>query len=54
LKTVTITDPHGYFDTRMSLPSSGTVRLSWSYPSDDPLLLRGRTVSSRSVSVSVR
>ena len=54
LKTVTITDPHGYFDTRMSFPTSGTVRLSWSYPSDDPLLLPGRTVSSRSVRVSLR
>ena len=54
LKTVTITDPHGYFDTRMSFPTSGTVRLSWTYPSDDPLLLPGLTVHSRSVSVSVR
>jgi hypothetical protein len=54
LKTITITDPHGYFDTRMSFPKSGTVRLSYRYPSDDPQLLPGQTVYSRSVSVSVR
>jgi hypothetical protein len=54
LKTVTITDPHGYFDTHMSFPQSGTVRLSWTYPADDPLLLPGETVHSRSVSVTVR
>jgi hypothetical protein len=32
VKTITITDPHGYFDTHVSFPSSGTVRLTWSYP----------------------
>lgn len=54
LNTVTITDPHGYFDTHMSFPQSGTVRLSWTYPGDDPLLLPGPTVHSRFVSVTVR
>ncbi|MGI8904558.1 MAG: hypothetical protein ACR2IP_13120 [Solirubrobacteraceae bacterium] len=32
LRTVPITDPHGYFDVRMTFPSSGTVRLAWIYP----------------------
>lgn len=53
LKTVTITDAHGYFDTHMSFPDSGTVRLAWTYPEDDPLLPFGQTVYSRSVSVTV-
>jgi hypothetical protein len=29
LKTVAITNKRGYFDTRMSFPSSGQVRLAW-------------------------
>jgi hypothetical protein len=38
LQTVTVTDPHGYFDLPVRFPSSGTVRLAWTYPSGDPLL----------------
>jgi hypothetical protein len=33
-----VTDPHGYFDVRMSFPGSGTVRLAWDYPVSDHLL----------------
>jgi hypothetical protein len=47
LTTVTITDPHGYFDLPVKFPSSGAVRLAWSYPS-------GATVYSRVVDVTVR
>jgi hypothetical protein len=54
VSTVAITNPRGYFDTRVSPPSSGTVRLRWRSPSADPLLAPGRTVFSRSAHVSVR
>lgn len=51
---VTVTSPRGYFDISISLPSSGTVRLRWRYPSADPLLAPGRPVFSRSAHVRVR
>jgi hypothetical protein len=57
LKSLTINDPRGYFDLRMTLPSSGTLRLAWTYPSTDPLLptdALGVTVYSRSQKVSVK
>jgi hypothetical protein len=54
LRSVTITSPVGYFDTRISPPSSGTVRLTWTYPSDDALLSPGTTAASRSVHINVR
>jgi hypothetical protein len=40
LRTVTISQPGAscYFDLHLMFPSSGTVRLSWSYPLHDPLL----------------
>ena len=47
LTTVPIADPHGYFDLRVAFPSSGSVRLAWSYPT-------GSTVFSRIVKVTVR
>jgi hypothetical protein len=53
VKTITLTDPHGYFDTHVSFPGSGTVRLSYTYPSDDPLLSPGDTVFSRNVSITL-
>jgi hypothetical protein len=53
LSSVTITDPHGYFDTHVSFPASGTVRLVWTYPADDPLLAPGYTANSRHVQVTV-
>jgi hypothetical protein len=46
LRTVTLTDPHGYFDVRQRFPSSGLVKLAWSYPS-------GQLVFSRAVNVIV-
>jgi hypothetical protein len=47
LKVLTITDKHGYFDLKMTFPSSGTLRLAWSYPH------RGPTIYSRPVSVTI-
>jgi hypothetical protein len=36
IQTIAITDDqHGYFDTRVTFPSSGRVRISWSYPPVD-------------------
>ena len=43
LRRVALTDPDGYFDVRQVFPSSGAVRLAWSYPSGEPI--RSRTVS---------
>jgi hypothetical protein len=46
-KTVRIADPHGYFDIWVSFPSSGSVRVLWSYPTFDPSLYEyGTQVSS--------
>jgi hypothetical protein len=44
--SVSIKNVHGYFDVRVRFPSSGTVRLAWSYP-------HGPTIYSRSVPISV-
>jgi hypothetical protein len=46
LQTLAITNRNGYFDTRMSFPGSGIVRLTWTYPN-------GETIHSRPVSVTV-
>jgi hypothetical protein len=46
VRTVTITDPNGYFETNVRFASSGTVRLAWSYP-------RGPTIYSRPVPITV-
>ncbi len=46
LQTLAITNAHGYFDLHMSFPSSGAVRLAWSYP-------HGPTIHSRPVAVTV-
>ncbi len=61
LRTVTVTGPRGYFDLHLSLPASGTVRLAWSYPANDPLLTPSLTtpgdpdtIYSRSVKVTVK
>jgi hypothetical protein len=35
VKTVRISNPYGYFDTQVKFPGSGSVRLSWTYPSGD-------------------
>ena len=61
LRTVTITSPRGYFDLHLSFPASGTVRLAWSYPPNDPLLTPSLittgdsdTAYSRTVKVTVQ
>jgi hypothetical protein len=53
LGTVPITNPRGYFDVHLAFPSSGAVRLAWTYPTDDPLL-GGGTVYSRTVTITVK
>jgi hypothetical protein len=61
VRTVTITSPRGYFDAHVTFPTSGSVRLAWSYPPYDPLLTPSLitpgdpdTVYSRTVGVAVR
>ena len=44
---VTLTNPNGYFEVRQTFPSSGQVRLRWTYPD-------GPTVFSRTASVTLR
>lgn len=56
VKTVTITNAHGYFDLRVTFPASGQVRLSWTYPKTDPLLPSNAlavTVFSRSQKITI-
>ena len=48
-----ITNSRGYFDTHVVFPSSGMVRLMWSYPPLDPLS-SPTPVYSRQVQISVR
>jgi hypothetical protein len=47
IETVPLGDPYGYLDVPVSFPASGSVRLSWTYPS-------GQTIHSRTVSVTIR
>ena len=63
VKTVQFTDPHGYFDTHVAFPSSGSVRISWTYPSYDYTLLPYPSgvsnaplvsITSRTVAISLR
>lgn len=57
VKTVTLASNRCYFDVRVSFPSSGTVRLAWSYPGNDPMLpalVHGNTAYSRDVQIIVR
>jgi hypothetical protein len=44
IKTVTLTDPSGYFDIAQSFPSSGNVRTAWSYPHGPTIFSRTTTV----------
>jgi hypothetical protein len=53
LQTVPITNPRGYFDTRVVFPRSGYVRLRWSYPPADAYS-QATPVFSRVVHVTVR
>jgi hypothetical protein len=48
-----------YFDVRATFPRSGTVRIAWPYPANDPLLgnyspAQSRLIYSRTVQVTVR
>ncbi len=55
VQTVTIAPGQScYFDMRMTFPSSGTLRLAYTYPAGDIQLGNGATVVSRTVSVTVR
>jgi hypothetical protein len=49
LKRVALTDPYGYFDTRVTFPSSGLVRITWTYPRGTP----GGQIQSRTVPVTI-
>jgi hypothetical protein len=44
---VVLADPYGYFDVHVAFPTSGLVRLAWTYPG-------GKTIYSRTVAVTVR
>jgi hypothetical protein len=50
IKHVDLTDPYGYFDTRVTFPGSGLVRISWSYPRSQG----GDQIHSRTVQVTIR
>jgi hypothetical protein len=54
LQTISVSADSCYFDLRMTFPSSGKVRLSYTYPAGDELLGNGAGVVSRTVSVTVR
>jgi hypothetical protein len=47
LKRVVLTDPYGYFDTLVTFPGGGLVRISWSYP-------HGPRIHSRTVGITIR
>jgi hypothetical protein len=53
LVTVPVTNREGYFDVRETFPSTGTVRLAYTYPATDMMLAPGYTVFSRNVSITV-
>ncbi|MGH9062079.1 MAG: hypothetical protein ACRDZY_21565, partial [Acidimicrobiales bacterium] len=55
LNTVTLRSAQGYFDVRMKFPSSGRVRLQWTYPTDPllPAAFSGQTIHSRSFAIKV-
>lgn len=56
LRTLTVSDSRGYFDLRVTLPESGTVRVAYTYPATDPFLpttALGVTVYSRYQKVSI-
>ena len=46
LTTVPLTNPHGYFEVRQAFPSSGSVRLRWTYPN-------GQIIFSRTVDITL-
>jgi hypothetical protein len=50
IKRVPITDSNGYFDTFVSFPSSGYVRIAWTYPRG----AGGGRIHSRTVQITIR
>jgi hypothetical protein len=55
VQTVTINSGAScYFDLHIVFPSSGNVRLAYTYPPGDTLLGNGATVVSRTVAVTIR
>ena len=55
LETVAVGDGDNcYFDQRVTFPSSGTVRLAYTYPASEPAPAGGVQVYSRTVRVTVR
>jgi hypothetical protein len=54
LKTVTGANAEGYFDTRITVAASGTVRIAWTYPPTAPPNVAGVTVYSRSQKVVIK
>jgi hypothetical protein len=53
LRTLRVTDPHGYIDTWMTFPASGSVRLQWTYPPTDKTL-RSTTVTNSNGTITSR
>jgi hypothetical protein len=57
LATVPAASVNGYFDVHVRFPTSGAVRLAYTYPTADPLLppgFEGMTIHSRVVKVHVK
>ena len=52
LKTVTVAPATGYFDTHVSFPGNGTVRLTYTYPAGDTMLPASYTIYSQHVSIT--
>jgi hypothetical protein len=57
--TATVNNPNNcYFDSRVTFPGSGNVRLQWQYPANDPLLgpftASQGTITSRTVQISLK
>jgi hypothetical protein len=46
VQTVQLTDPNGYFDVHQHFPSTGRVRLRWTYPD-------GKTIYSRTAPITI-
>jgi hypothetical protein len=53
VKRLKLTNAQGYFDTHITFPASGSVRLMWTYPSGDAKLPDG-TIYSRTVKITLK
>jgi hypothetical protein len=67
VKTIRLTNQFGYFDAHIKFPGSGSVRLTWSYPSADggltdplvglipglPTLLKSSQIYSRTTNITL-